>query len=1059
MTFDESAFNKLRSDRLAYVDGLRRNKGFEAGILRLLTQLYPDNAHFIYELLQNAEDAKALHARFKLTNECLIFEHDGFRLFSLRDVESITSIGDSTKADSPTEIGKFGVGFKAVFAYTQTPEVHSGDYHFLISDLVVPEKLSSTKIDLDSFKTKFIFPFNHATKSAKIAVAEITKALEELNDATLLFLSNIKVISYKLPDNSNGSLEKSINKEKQFTESNGELIEVKVSKRDSIPSQSYWLRYIKKVSVNEEFVSKEFSVAIAFAMQHTDSKAKVSGWEIVPLNPGRVSIYFPAEKELSNLRFHIHAPFASTVARDSVRDTEGNKLLLDAISELIVQSMDDIRVRGLLTASFLAVLPIEEDAIPKFYQPVMDRLIEVFKNSALVPARYAGYRAGNELFRGPSDLINLINDKDLELLTRDKWNNVAWCANIPSVNQRANKFLDSLDIDEWSWREFFQSINCEPYMLRAENNFDRPERLCTWLSGKEDYWLRKFYIVLNDATEKYFSNIKIGNLPCVRVENQGVYSMVRPSKAYFPLNSENLLPEDILLVKPTTYLPEKITTQINGAIIFLEKIGVRVFDEAADLERLVSTYDANNYPNLKQHRVHMKRFIQFFKSNPERIDIFKRKPIFVSSEIDEIDEAKLDWGPASNFYLDFPFMDTGLSGTFTTKGKKSLWLGYEKITEKIAFVNFVKALGIKYELSIIKAEVWSNPNKDKLCQDWYIAGVRESPSCTKDDWILENIAGLISNQKIENSRIIWVTLVNADGLVAKARYKPNLKYEIREADSQLVHYLKNHAWIPGKDGKFHFPKDISRDQLLTGFTFDDRNGLLTAIGFEANIQRQTKEYELKDIAAKNFGFDGVDAANEMANILKVTGLGSQEAAQIIKNFVKPDQPEGAVVNPLRRMRGIQEHRENAPTKEAVLRERAIQPNVQNVVAEAKAYLRAKYTNPLGQMVCQICRSEMPFKLKTGEYYFEAVQVIRGLSNHFYENRLALCPTCAAMYQFARKTSDDELKKIIKVFGIENMGSSVELDLMLAGSLKKLRFVGVHFFDLKVVLDKTELTNN
>jgi hypothetical protein len=155
MSFDKSAFDELRSDRKAYIEGLRRNKGFEAGILRLLTQLYPDNAHFIYELLQNAEDAKATHVRFRLTKESLTFEHDGARLFSARDLESITSIGDSTKADSLTEIGKFGVGFKAVFAYTQTPEIHSGEYHFRISDLVVPELLPYSNVAADNFNTRF----------------------------------------------------------------------------------------------------------------------------------------------------------------------------------------------------------------------------------------------------------------------------------------------------------------------------------------------------------------------------------------------------------------------------------------------------------------------------------------------------------------------------------------------------------------------------------------------------------------------------------------------------------------------------------------------------------------------------------------------------------------------------------------------------------------------------------------------------------------------------------------------------------------------------------------
>ena len=81
-------------------------------------------------------NAGARTVRFTLTHESIEFEHDGNRLFSEKDVESITSIGASTKKDDVTAIGKFGVGFKAVFAYTQTPQIHSGKFHFKILDLV-----------------------------------------------------------------------------------------------------------------------------------------------------------------------------------------------------------------------------------------------------------------------------------------------------------------------------------------------------------------------------------------------------------------------------------------------------------------------------------------------------------------------------------------------------------------------------------------------------------------------------------------------------------------------------------------------------------------------------------------------------------------------------------------------------------------------------------------------------------------------------------------------------------------------------------------------------------
>src|SRR6202521_3400618 len=88
------------------------------GIRKIVEDLYPDSAHFIYELLQNAEDTGATEAHFALSRTGLMFEHNG-RPFEPRDIYAITDIGEGTKADDDDKIGRFGVGFKAVFAYTE----------------------------------------------------------------------------------------------------------------------------------------------------------------------------------------------------------------------------------------------------------------------------------------------------------------------------------------------------------------------------------------------------------------------------------------------------------------------------------------------------------------------------------------------------------------------------------------------------------------------------------------------------------------------------------------------------------------------------------------------------------------------------------------------------------------------------------------------------------------------------------------------------------------------------------------------------------------------------
>ena len=65
--------DEVRKDREPLAGVLKKH----AGIRRTVEELYPDNAHFIYELLQNAEDTRATHAQFTLTDDALVFEHNG----------------------------------------------------------------------------------------------------------------------------------------------------------------------------------------------------------------------------------------------------------------------------------------------------------------------------------------------------------------------------------------------------------------------------------------------------------------------------------------------------------------------------------------------------------------------------------------------------------------------------------------------------------------------------------------------------------------------------------------------------------------------------------------------------------------------------------------------------------------------------------------------------------------------------------------------------------------------------------------------------------------------
>src|SRR5438552_5743506 len=93
-------YEKIREENIA-------RYGWDTAVLELLGQLYSERTHFIFELIQNAEDAGATDLTFTLFADRLEVRHDG-RDFTVDDVRAICGVGQGTKADDLTQIGEFG---------------------------------------------------------------------------------------------------------------------------------------------------------------------------------------------------------------------------------------------------------------------------------------------------------------------------------------------------------------------------------------------------------------------------------------------------------------------------------------------------------------------------------------------------------------------------------------------------------------------------------------------------------------------------------------------------------------------------------------------------------------------------------------------------------------------------------------------------------------------------------------------------------------------------------------------------------------------------------------
>ena len=131
----------------------------------------------------------------------MIFKHNGKKHFDVTtedavpvgDINSITGIGDSSKIETENKIGKFGVGFKAVFQYTDAPEIYDDYFKFKIENYIVPTLLTYDHPEREEGETLFLFPF----KNEDNAYNEIIKKLENL-DNPILFLRNLQKIVWRI---------------------------------------------------------------------------------------------------------------------------------------------------------------------------------------------------------------------------------------------------------------------------------------------------------------------------------------------------------------------------------------------------------------------------------------------------------------------------------------------------------------------------------------------------------------------------------------------------------------------------------------------------------------------------------------------------------------------------------------------------------------------------------------------------------------------------------------------------------------------------------------------
>jgi hypothetical protein len=394
--------------------------GWDTAVLDLLGHLYSDRTHFIFELIQNAEDAGASELTFTLFADRLEVWHDG-RPFTEADVRGVSGVAQSTKSGDLTSIGRFGIGFKSVYAYTKNPRIYSagldsagqnsGEERFRIESYVRPFPIDPD-LEPDGLGagggTRFVFPFDLETVPAPVAVTEIAAALNGLEPATLLFLRHLGRLRVSGP----GVPEVLLRRTVSPGPAAGQRVSVSKSSVQQTPTWLVWRRGLGQTGPR----GVALDVEIAFTGGPDDAPPRVRPLDRSPLN-----VYFPTEKE-TFLGFLVQGPYRTTPARDNVPEHEpANQGFVRETAVLLTEVLAGLRDAGLLTVPALTALPLDPARFPpeSMFRPLFDAVRAALAHDALIPAAGSSPRDGSyvagvpdagpgpdaEMYRAAGDLV------------------------------------------------------------------------------------------------------------------------------------------------------------------------------------------------------------------------------------------------------------------------------------------------------------------------------------------------------------------------------------------------------------------------------------------------------------------------------------------------------------------------------------------------------------------------------------------------------------------------------------------------------------------------------
>lgn len=800
-------YKKIRDDK-------EREYGTKVGNYgRLLANLYADPAHFILELLQNAEDALGKRdpewqgtrsVSFRLAEDDLRVKHSG-RPFDEADVRGICEIGESEKADDVTAIGRFGIGFKSVYKITNRPEIHSGYEDFAIENYVCPVAVPAIERDADD--TVFLFPLK---SGEEYPYDDIAEGLRGLRASTLLFLREIEEIKWSVDDGRSGHylretepVEDCIRKVTVIGQEHG---------RQDVSEE--WLVFSQPVASDEGKPVRH--VEIAFLLETVSRK-------IQRYHYSQLVVFFPTLVTTTHVGFRIQGPYQTNPPRNAVPPNEPwNKRLVEETSELLIRALRWLRERGELTTDVLSCLPLRPGPSPMFY-PLFDVTKQALSNEKLLPGLNSEYVSADRAMLGrtegvrrlfsPSQLAALYGDgEEMSWLSRDITQGLT-----PEIR---SYLMEELDVQE---------ADPESITRRLTRTF---------LEAQPDDWIVRLYGFLG-GQPAIVRSLRYAGLttPIVRLEDgKHVRLSLGEIEVFLPGEGETDFPT-----------VRRSVCSSPGALSFLRDLGLREPDLVDDVIRNLLPKYQRNEPRVDdaEYETDLGRILRAYAtdSNAQREKLLGelRKSSFVRAV--DAGTAKTRHSRPGDVYLPTERLKRlfdGVAGVWFVDATYECLRG-ESVHQMLKacgtshrlipmqFRNDKRFGSLKLREMRKSASGSERSTQGESVNDWQLIGLRP---------LLDTLPYLDPNDRSRKAKLLWESLADVDGYCFSGTYRWFF-HTTRSCSfvSEFVELLNKVTWVPTVDGNLASPEYIVFEDL----GWEENSFLQSKIRFKPSTVRSLEQ--------------------------------------------------------------------------------------------------------------------------------------------------------------------------------------------------------------------------